>query len=60
MLCMCDKAALGWETGTRKIEKFARRLATLRTKDPEKRVRTYPLLTDATQLAGESILLRKA
>ena len=46
MLCVRDEAALGSATGTRKMEKFAGRSATLRTKDPEKRARSQPLSTD--------------
>ena len=60
MLCVHDEAVLGWATGTRKMEKFMGRLATLHTKDLEKRARMQPLLTDAIQPAAASVLLRKA
>ena len=54
MLCVRDEAALSWAMGTRKMEKFAGRSATLRTKEPEKRERKQPLLMDAMQPAATS------
>ena len=60
MLCMRNKEALGWATGTRKMEKFAIRSATLCTKDPERRARTQPLSTDEMQPAAARVLLRNA